>query len=145
MSVPWVILAQMRGKIKNGVIIFYMNPQSLGQLGEKKAADYLRKKGYAIVAANFKTKWGELDIVAKKKAVLVFIEVKTLRQKDGFFPEDRVDWKKERQLKKIVQIYLSANKIPLDIPHQIDVVAVEINETGQLVDIRHFENAIEDV
>ncbi|MCL5010840.1 MAG: YraN family protein [Patescibacteria group bacterium] len=98
-----------------------------------------------MLGRNFKTKWGELDIVAKKKGVIVFVEVKTLRQKSGFFPEDAVDYKKRKQLLKMRQIYLSRNKLSLDTASQIDILAVEADNQGNVLDIRHWENAIEDV
>lgn len=127
-----------------------MDSKATGKVGEDFAVDYLKNKGYKILARNWKNKWGEIDVVAKKKKTIVFCEVKTLRQKNGFAAEDEVDWKKKRQLLKMAQIYLSAHKIPLDTPHQIDIIAIEVRprqiltRSDLVYDIRHFENAIED-
>lgn len=122
-----------------------MERKSLGKFGEEKAQIFLKKKGYAILDVNFKNQWGELDIVAKEKKKIVFVEVKTIHQNQGFGPEDEVGWKKERQLRKMAQIYLGQKKIPLDAEQQIDIVAVEVNRQGEVAEIRHFENVIEDV
>ncbi len=122
--------------------------QKIGAIGENIAADYLKKKGYKILARNFKTKWGELDIVAQKNKIIIFVEVKTLKfnpsKKSEFQPEDEITFHKARQLRKMAQIYLSANKLPLDISQQIDIIAIEINPNSQKPIIRHTENAIED-
>ena len=129
-----------------------MNSKELGNLGEKIAQDYLRKKGYRILDVNFKRKWGEIDIVAKKRGEVIFVEVKTISQKEEFSPEDEINWKKKKQLRKMAQIYLLENKIPLNHPYQIDIMAVEISpdfqetspEFVEGVKVRHYQNAIED-
>jgi len=130
--------------------------KQLGGKGEDIAVQYLQKKGYKILDRNFKRKWGEIDIVAKppfrislkylkKRAKIIFVEVKTIRKNKNapFFPEDEVDKKKKYQLRKMAQIYLSAKNLPLTTPYQIDIIAVETDNFGKKT-IRHFENAIED-
>lgn len=128
--------------------------QKTGQIGENIAINYLKKNGYQILARNFRTKWGELDIVAQKNKVIIFVEVKTLRlasfaqgkplKNGGFLPEDEITFHKVNQLRKMAQIYLSINKFALDTAHQIDVLAIELAEDQQTANIRHIENAIED-
>ena len=66
-------------------------------------------------------------------------------EKQGFLPEDEVDWKKKNQLKKMAQIYLSENKIPFESPWQIDILAIEITPDFKKAKIKHFKNAIEDI
>ena len=83
-------------------------------------------------------------MVAKKKGKLVFVEVKTIQKREGFLPEDEVDWKKKKQLRKMAQIYLSENKIPFESPWQIDIIAIEVSPDFKKAKIRHFPNAIED-
>lgn len=121
--------------------------QKIGQVGEEIATDYLKKKGYKILARNFKTKCGELDIIASKNKIIIFIEVKTLQQtKDRpseFLPEDEITFHKASQLQKMTQIYLSHKKLPLDIDQQIDIIAIEFNTIDDYI-IRHTENAIGD-
>ena len=121
--------------------------QKIGQVGEDIATNYLKKKGYKILSRNFKTKWGELDIVASHQKTIVFVEVKTLKidpyKKSGFLPEDEITFHKANQLQKMTQIYLASKKLPLDIDQQIDIVAIEFNTADDYV-IRHTENAIGD-
>ncbi len=123
-----------------------MDRKQIGNIGENIATDYLKKNGYQILARNFKTKWGELDIIAQKNRVIIFVEVKSLNKnlKSDFQPEDEITFHKARQLQKMTQIYLSNNKLQLDTPHQIDILAIELAENGQVANIRHIENAIED-
>jgi len=127
-----------------------MNSKQLGNLGEKIAEKYLRKKGYKILARNFERKWasgpggGEIDIVTKRKKNIIFFEVKTILERQGFLPEDQVDWKKKRQLIKMAQIYLGEFKIPFESPWQIDILAIEITPDFKKAKVRHFKNAIED-
>jgi len=131
-----------------------------GSLGEKIAERYLEKRGYKVLAKNWQNKWGEIDIVAEKNKVIHFVEVKTLhsaqakpfrsaspgpawdKQGEAFLPEDEIGQKKKKQLLKMAQIYLSANRLRLNTPCQIDILAVEL-KNGQ-TKIRHLENVIED-
>lgn len=133
-----------------------MNSKGVGELGEDKACDFLKDRGYKILERNFKKKmksgpsFGEIDIVARKKGAIVFVEVKTLRQahdeRSGkntkISPEQRVNLQKQRQLKKLAQIWLSENKISLDTKWQIDVISVIIDLVTEDAKISHFENAV---
>lgn len=122
-----------------------MTNKSLGKQGEDVAEKYLRDRGYKILVRNFtKRPWGEIDMVAEKKAKLVFVEVKSIVKKNDFFPEDQITIKKQKQLRKMAQIYLSVNKLPLNTAYQIDILAIEFNSNGQIIAIRHQPNAIED-
>ncbi len=121
-----------------------MRSKELGNFGEKIASNYLKKKKYKILAKNFKRKWGEIDIVTKKKNKIIFFEVKSISKREGFLPEDQISQKKKRQLLKMAQIYLSENKISLAVPHQIDILAIEIFPDFKKAKIRHLENALED-
>ena len=93
---------------------------------------------------NWRTKWGEIDIVAKNGAVLVFVEVKTIYQNPSFHPLDQVNPKKQRQLAKTAQLYLSKHRIPLDTSCQIDIITVE-KQDENAYKIDHFENAVADI
>ena len=124
---------------------FLQNKKGVGARGEELAKNYLKKKGYKILDKNFKTKWGEIDLATKKNGKIVFVEVKTIQKKEGFSPEDEIDRKKKNQLRKMVQVYFSQKKIPLESACQIDILAIEILPNFKKATIKHFENAIEDV
>ena len=140
-----------------------MTPKEIGVIGEKIAIDYLKKKNYKILQTNYSKIWansfgkGEIDIIAqpkgsffdflfRKKETIHFIEVKTsFSDKDLFFsPEQRVNYKKQNQLIRLSQIWLSENKIPLDSKWQIDIISVLINPYSKNnPKIQHFENIVE--
>ena len=111
------------------------------------AAKYLKKRRYKILDRNFKYKgYGEIDIIAKKGENLHFVEVKTRKNiGDIYTPEDNITYFKQKQLIKLAKIYLAKHKLTnIDIPWQIDVIAVEINPLIQKPNLRHIEQAIED-
>jgi putative endonuclease len=95
------------------------------------------------LAKNFKRKWGEVDIIGKEKGKIVFFEVKTVIKNRDFLPEDKINPKKKRQLLKMVQIYLSENKINQEVSCQIDILAIEVSPDFKKTKIRHYKNAIE--
>lgn len=123
--------------------------KKLGNIGEAIAKNYLQKKGYQILAENYIPKWAtfdkkEVDIVAKKSGIIVFVEVKTLRRTQGktFLPEDKINFLKQKKIKKAAESFLMENKIPFDIKWQIDTISVMIDPVAKKAKIRHFENAI---
>lgn len=135
-----------------------MEKITLGKLGEEIAVKYLKKRGCRILDRNFffrashGPKIAEIDIIAKKKNVFVFVEVKTLRTKTGwkFMPQDKVNDQKLWKITKAAELWLIKNRIPLNLKWQIDVIAVEILDDsrskllqwflGPKVKISHFEN-----
>jgi len=121
--------------------------EKLGKIGEEIAVDFLKKKGYQILDRNYKFKIpgdlqkGEIDIVAKKKDTICFVEVKTLKNpKIEIFPEEKINLSKKKKLIATAESWLIKNKIPLDSKWQIDVISIVIKE-GK-TKISHFENAI---
>jgi putative endonuclease len=125
----------------------YSEAKEIGELGERIAENYLRKKGYKILEKNYgfripgNPQKGEIDIIAKKGDLISFVEVKTLRNTEGsFLPEEKVNFQKGRKLRIAAESWLMKNRIPLDSKWQIDVIAILI-EKGE-IKISHFENAI---
>lgn len=119
--------------------------KDLGDVGEKIAEKYLRDRGYKILDKNFRySKLGELDIIGQKDNNIYFFEVKARKKKhlSNFLPEDSITYDKQKKLIKLSQIYLSNKKL-LDIPWQIDILAVEVYRDNSF-DIRHTENAVGD-
>ncbi len=112
-------------------------PRKTGLLGEIYASRYLRNKGYSIVAANFRTKSGEIDLIAETESTVCFVEVKT--RKDGAFfdPAFAVDRAKEENVKSTAAAYISATKTSKFA--RFDIIEVIICENQYK--IRHTENA----
>ena len=118
----------------------------IGQTGEAEAVNHLKSKGYAIICQNYDLPMGEIDIVAKKRKRLYFVEVKTSLESrfDSFSPEQRVDTRKRRRLQGLAELYLIREGVSLDTEWQIDVIAVTLDTEGKLKHIEHIENAIWD-
>ncbi len=94
----------------------------LGRWGEEQAAAYLRERGYAILACNWRCRFGELDIVARDGGMLCFVEVK-LRRNDRYGrAAEQVDGRKRQRLTLAAQSYLA--KHPQECPMRFDVVEV---------------------
>ena len=124
-----------------------MDRNQLGNLGERIAENFLRRKGYEILGKNYSPKFvsgpqrGEVDIIAKSNDIISFVEVKTLLLQDSFLPEDKVDFQKQRKIVKTAESWLMQNKIPFDSPWQIDIISIKIDLNGKKANIRHFKNA----
>ena len=85
--------------------------KDLGKRGEALAWNFLRKLGYELLEKNYRTRFGEIDIVARKDGVIVFLEVKTRRDHRFGMPEEAVDWKKRRKLTGLAEAYLQAKRL----------------------------------
>ncbi len=136
-----------------------MDTKKLGRLGEDIVCEYLKKKGYQILERNYIKVWddktkGEIDIVARKKwsflkflknkndKTIHFIEVKTVDSNSKFFPEEKVDYRKQEKIKKLAETWLLAHQIPLDSKWQIDVAGVLVNDEREKIKIRYFKNVV---
>ena len=114
-----------------------MNTTLTGREGEAKAAEYLRKKRYDIIGANYRCRFGELDLIAKKRELVIFVEVK-LRKNDKFgAASDAVTPAKREKLRKAALSWLAATDCTA--PTRFDVIEI-YTESGH---INHIENAFE--
>ena len=114
-----------------------MNSTLTGREGEARAAEYLRKKRYDIIGANYRCRFGELDLIAKKRELVIFVEVK-LRKNDRFgAAADAVTPAKREKLRKAALSWLAATECTA--PTRFDVIEI-YTETGR---INHIENAFE--
>jgi putative endonuclease len=111
---------------------------ALGDRGENVAARHLRNQGYKIIMRNFRCDSGEIDIIAKDRATLVFCEVKT-RVDDQSTPEDQVNNVKQHQITKAARFYLSRYGVPQP-PARFDVIAI-VWPPGRPPQIRHTTDA----
>src|SRR5512139_3831800 len=112
--------------------------QKVGKWGEETAVIFLSQRGYAILARNARTPYGEIDIIAKQGDVTIFVEVKTLTSSKNFFPEQNVTARKREHMLACAECYAAEHAIDR---WQIDVIAVE-GKQGLEPRITHFENAI---
>lgn len=116
-----------------------MSKIETGQSGEKLAVEFLKKQGFKIIETNFKSKFGEIDIVAREGDVLVFVEVKTRSSGQFGLPEEAVNWRKIQHIIKAGQYYRMVRK-NLPESERIDVVAIEkeANTIKRLEQIRNI-------
>lgn len=103
------------------------NTKAVGNLGEEVAARFLESKGFAILERNYRTRFGEIDIVARKGSVTHIVEVKSVsRENPGYRPEELVHAKKLAKLRHLAEFYaISHETSGLEI--QIDVIAVRLD------------------
>lgn len=113
--------------------------KSLGKRGEALAQDYLRKKGYQILWRNYRTPFGEMDLVVAQGETLVFLEVKTRSSKRFGLPREAVHFKKQQQYYRLAQHFLQYH--PQSYPNtRFDVIEIYALANGQY-HIEHIENA----
>lgn len=110
----------------------------IGRIGEEIAKEYLQDKDYRIIKQNFKSKFAEIDLIAKKNNELVFVEVRTKTGESFGRPEQTIGGKKLHKLKKNVAHYLKYNNY--DGPYRIDVIGIILNKDKTKKDLRHFKN-----
>jgi putative endonuclease len=114
--------------------------QIFGQQSEALTVRYLKKKGYKIIAQNYRSKLGEIDIIARDKETLVFIEVKARRSAKFGSPKAAVTFKKQRKISMVALAYLKANH-QLQAPARFDVVSVDFTTAQPAIEI--VKNAFE--
>jgi putative endonuclease len=114
--------------------------QAIGKWGEETAARYLERNGYTVLVRNFHTAHGEIDIVASKADVLVFVEVKTRSSHAFAYPEDSVTLRKQAYMLSAAEDYFQAHPESAE-SWQFDVIAIE-RKPGGKPELVHFENVI---
>lgn len=111
------------------------NRRQTGSEKEMRVQEYLQRQGYEILARNFYTRQGEIDIIATKDGYLVFIEVKYRAGERFGAPEEAVDCRKQKKIIRVARYYMYVNRLPSDTPCRFDVAGVLGDE------IRITENA----
>lgn len=124
------------------------NDHALGRLGESLAANYLRRKGYRILGRNYRSKIGELDLIAAKNQTLVFVEVKTRTGRTVGEPYEAVDNRKRQKLLKLADGYLAfggiANLRAVFEDTRIDVISILMSKEGRIRNLEHIRDAVID-
>jgi putative endonuclease len=115
-----------------------MDRQALRQAGEQAAARHLERRGLTILDRNWRIRLGELDLVARDGAVLVFVEVKTRRSSSFVDPAAGVDFHKQCRLRRLAEAYLALER-PAPGPCRFDVVSVVLERRDPVV--RHIVDA----
>ena len=117
--------------------------QRLGALGEQLAVEHLTRRGYEILERNYRTRWGELDIVAYDGRTIAFCEVKARRA--GFragTPFDAIHPRKRAQVRRMAGSWLAERPDRPFAPEiRCDAIGVTLDAGGQLVALEHLEGA----
>ncbi|MBU4353102.1 YraN family protein [Candidatus Parcubacteria bacterium] len=114
--------------------------QKIGELGENIACKFLMKHGHEILDRNYRKKWGEIDVVARKDNMLHFIEVKTVSRETEHMPEENVHPWKRKRLARAIQTYLLEKESETE--WQIDIMAVFLDFNSKKAKIRITKNVI---
>jgi putative endonuclease len=117
--------------------------QHLGRAGEDLALAHLARLGYALVARNHRTRYGELDLVVYDGTTLVFVEVKTRRASGaGRGPWEALDERKRRQVRRMAAAFLlEVSARPHSAELRFDAIGIVIDAHGRLVRLDHLEAA----
>ena len=115
-----------------------MGNKEIGQNGEERATQYLLEKGYEIIERNYKTKSGEIDIIAKKAETVVFVEVKTLPQATPDMLSSVLNQQKLKRILKTSKRFLLNHRQYSNSYIRYDVIVLDMQG---LPEVYHIENA----
>ena len=114
--------------------------QKFGEKSESIAVNYLKKQGYKIIEQNYRTKLGEIDIIAKEKDIIAFIEVKSRKSKNFGNPKWAVTPKKQRKISMVALWYLKTT-MQSNVKARFDVVSIISSQDNPSIEI--VKNAFE--
>lgn len=124
------------------------NNKDTGALGEQIALEFLSKKGYKLIARNYRRTWGEIDLILEKQGIVHFVEVKAVLRSSrnisremSYQPEELAHSTKLKKVARTAVLYMDANKD--DREFQIDVVGVILDEGTRRAECRLFEQVLE--
>ena len=113
----------------------------LGPWGEALAAEYLRKKGFRIEAMNYRTRLGEIDIIAANRRYLIFCEVKLRKTADFAAAREFVDARKQQRLRTTALVYLSQHETNLQPRFDVIEIYAPNGTATKKPQINHMEDA----
>ncbi len=108
--------------------------KEFGRRGERDAERYLKRRGYRILDRNFRAAGAEIDLIATEGGSLVFIEVKARRSVASGTPQEAVDERKQRRIRRAAEIYVARERAR-DLPIRFDVVAILMNEGAAQIEL----------
>lgn len=114
---------------------------ALGRRGEELAADFLMEQGFMITARNYRSSFGELDIIAENRTTLLFVEVKLRKAKAGYFPREAVTHQKKLRILHAAKNFIYRSRTSLQ--PRFDIIEIIMNENRDLkdADVNWIQNA----
>ena len=107
------------------------------KIGEEAAKNYLEDKNYEIIERNYRTKYAEIDLVAKKDNVLIFVEVRTKRSRTFVTPEESINYRKLKKLYWNANSYAALKKWRG--AYRIDAICIVLNPDNTIAELEHYE------
>ncbi len=115
--------------------------KTLGQRGEQAAADYLKNQGYSMVETNWRCSHGEIDLIARRDATLVFVEVRTRQANNTEWAFESITPAKQKRLQTLAYAYLSEHHLQ-HIAWRVDIIAIAWRRSEPPI-IEHVENGLD--
>ena len=112
-----------------------------GVFGEHIAARHLRKNGYSLIAANYRSRFGEIDIIAQKGPYIVFVEVKTRSEHFLALPRESVTFDKQERIQKTAMLFLAQNQTELQPRFDVLEIVLGGKNKNKVIKLEHIENA----
>lgn len=115
---------------------------SLGKIGENIACEYLKYNSYSILERNFRSRYGEIDIICKRGDQIIFVEVKTRSNTRSGYPYEAANQPKQARILKCGYFYLQTRR-QTQVSVRIDVISIVIhNESCYKYSLSHYENIL---
>ena len=114
--------------------------QDLGTWGETLALKEIKRLGYKCIARNYRCPLGEIDLIAKERDSLVFIEIKTRRGRSIGYAKEAISSRKKRQLSKVALAYMKSNDC-YDVKSRFDVVVISLKDGKEEIEV--IQNAFD--
>ena len=111
-----------------------MHNREKGNVYEQYAVNYLESKGHRILARNYRSRFGEIDIISRQNSYIIFHEVKYRKNNQYGYPAESVTSSKQQKIRKTAEIFMYQNRI--DLFSRFDIIAIDGNNK-----ITHIENA----
>lgn len=120
-----------------------MNRRQTGSLGEDIATKYLKNQGYQIIDRNVERRWGEIDIVAQKNNIPIFVEVKTVKQKSSFgSPFAKITARKKQTIQRCAELFLIEKDYSENKPFRIDAIGITLDCQNQKAKLKHLKDIL---
>ena len=111
-----------------------MNKRKTGAEYEKLAAEWLMQHGFQILEYNYRCRQGEIDLIAREGAALVFVEVKYRKNGQTGDPSEAVDIRKQKKISRVALYYCWEKKVPQETPCRFDVISIKGESIRQMKD-----------
>jgi putative endonuclease len=115
------------------------NKVQLGKKGEELAQRFLKENGFNIVDRNFRCRYGEIDLIARKDRSFHFVEVKYRRTLEYGLPQESVNRRKQEKIHNVALFWLKKRHLPLDTEIHFDVLGIKQGEKG--LEYEYIEDA----